>query len=211
MAFREISKFLPSWCVPGAAECCGRPAAPPKQVVGRRVAAMHLGAMLLLAAGSGRPPLPMRCASPLLLAPAQDPFRIVGVEPDATAAEVQSAFRRRSRELHPDAGGSAEEFQRLVAAYELLQDPAARQQLAIAAVDSLDFASERGKVYGSSESLRKANVVQAGARERAARAAERADAAEAGRTALAQRRARMAKRNAAAKAAPPPEGAGVPR
>jgi curved DNA-binding protein CbpA len=161
---------------------------------------MHLGAVLLLAAGS-RPPLPMRCASPLLLAPATDPFRIVGVEPDATAEQVQSAFRRRSRELHPDAGGSAEEFQKLVEAYKLLQDPAARQQLAIAKVDSLDFSDTRGKVYGSSESLRKANVVQAGARDRAARTAERADAAEAGRAAMAQRRARMAKRNAAAKAA----------
>jgi curved DNA-binding protein CbpA len=151
--------------------------------------------MLLLAAGSGRPLT--RCASPLLLAPAEDPFHIVDVKPDATTEEVQLAFRRRSRELHPDAGGSAEEFQRLVRAYKLLQDPAARAELAIAVAESLDFSSQRGKVYGSSESLRRANVVQAGARERATRAAERADAAEAGRAALAERRARMAKRNAA--------------
>jgi len=144
----------------------------------------------------------LRCRPPVLVAPSSDPFRVVGVSPGASLEEVKQAFRARSRELHPDAGGSAEEFQELVRAYKLLQDPVARAELAITSADSLDFMSPDGKVYRATESCRRqTNVVQAGARERAERAAARADAAEAGRAGMAQRRARMAQRTAAGKAA----------
>mmetsp|Transcript_26713 Transcript_26713/g.73168 ORF Transcript_26713/g.73168 Transcript_26713/m.73168 type:complete len:174 (-) Transcript_26713:341-862(-) len=158
---------------------------------------MHLLGPLAVLLSASRPIGVPRCAHPLLIAPREDPFAIVGVRPDASVEEVQRAFRKRSRELHPDAGGSVEKFQKLVSAYEILQDPVRREELSIAATDSLDFTSQRGKVYGSSESLRRhVNVVQAGARERAERAAQRANAAEASRAAMAQRKARMAKRSA---------------
>ena len=137
-----------------------------------------------------------------MIAPAEDAFRIVGVEPGASPEVIRQAFRKKSRELHPDAGGNAEQFQELARAYKTLQDPIARTELAISSLDSLDFTSESGKVYGSTESLRRqTNVVQAGARQRATRAAARADAAEAGRAGMAARRAKMAARAAKAAAA----------
>jgi len=56
---------------------------------------------------------------PTLLPPGvASPFEILGVEPDADEETVESAYRRRVKESHPDHGGSAEEFQAVRAAYE---------------------------------------------------------------------------------------------
>ncbi len=43
---------------------------------------------------------------------------ILGVTPPVTSRKVRDAYRRRSKSLHPDAGGSAAEFVRLNTAYE---------------------------------------------------------------------------------------------
>ncbi|EOD04148.1 hypothetical protein EMIHUDRAFT_50271, partial [Emiliania huxleyi CCMP1516] len=49
-------------------------------------------------------------------------FELVGVTPDASAAEIRAAYRRRSKSLHPDAGGDPTAFAALVEAYAMLQD-----------------------------------------------------------------------------------------
>ena len=46
------------------------------------------------------------------------PFDVLSVDPDATEVEIDRAYRRRVLETHPDQGGSAQEFQRVRAAYE---------------------------------------------------------------------------------------------
>jgi curved DNA-binding protein CbpA len=46
------------------------------------------------------------------------PFDVLSVDPDATDVEIDRAYRRRVLETHPDQGGSAQEFQRVRAAYE---------------------------------------------------------------------------------------------
>ncbi|MXR40384.1 DnaJ domain-containing protein [Halobaculum sp. WSA2] len=46
------------------------------------------------------------------------PYAVLGVEADADDTEIERAYRRRVKEAHPDRGGSAEEFQRVRAAYE---------------------------------------------------------------------------------------------
>lgn len=45
---------------------------------------------------------------------------VLGVDAGASAEDVHRAYRRRARELHPDAGGTAEAFAELRAAYQLL-------------------------------------------------------------------------------------------
>lgn len=47
-------------------------------------------------------------------------FDVLGVTPNATDAEVKSAYHRRVKETHPDAGGSAEAFREVQEAYETL-------------------------------------------------------------------------------------------
>lgn len=47
-------------------------------------------------------------------------YSILGLRSDATSAEVKAAYRRRVTEVHPDQGGSAAEFIKVRAAYEIL-------------------------------------------------------------------------------------------
>src|SRR4029078_2911522 len=54
----------------------------------------------------------------------RDPYNILGVSKNASAAEVKSAFRRQAKKLHPDANKhdpkAASRFAELNAAYEIL-------------------------------------------------------------------------------------------
>jgi molecular chaperone DnaJ len=56
----------------------------------------------------------------------RDLYEILGVSRDADEDEIKRAYRRRARELHPDAGGDPEAFKELTAAYEVLKNPQAR-------------------------------------------------------------------------------------
>jgi molecular chaperone DnaJ len=62
---------------------------------------------------------------------AHDLYGLLGVSRDASAEEIKKAYRALARQLHPDAGGSREDeerFKQVSAAYEILSDPAKRQQ-----------------------------------------------------------------------------------
>lgn len=50
----------------------------------------------------------------------EPPHEVLGVEPDASDAEVQDAFREALKDAHPDAGGSREEFDRVTEARDAL-------------------------------------------------------------------------------------------
>lgn len=52
-----------------------------------------------------------------------DPHETLGVGKDATPDEINKAFRRAAKKAHPDAGGSAAEFERLTKAVAKLRDP----------------------------------------------------------------------------------------
>lgn len=49
------------------------------------------------------------------------PFEVLDVEPDADDETIEQAYRRKVKEVHPDAGGSAEAFQAVREAYERIQ------------------------------------------------------------------------------------------
>ncbi|ONH26143.1 J domain-containing protein [Pseudofrankia asymbiotica] len=53
-------------------------------------------------------------------------YDLLGVSPSATPDEIRSAYRRAARVVHPDAGGSAADFERLTIAYHILIDPTYR-------------------------------------------------------------------------------------
>lgn len=55
-----------------------------------------------------------------------DLYEILGVQRDATTAEIHAAFRKLSKLHHPDKGGDREEFERMKLADDVLTDEARR-------------------------------------------------------------------------------------
>ena len=49
-------------------------------------------------------------------------YEILGVGKDANKEEVKKAYRKKSKETHPDAGGKQEDFFELTIAYKILSD-----------------------------------------------------------------------------------------
>jgi curved DNA-binding protein CbpA len=58
----------------------------------------------------------------------QDPYFVLGVARQASGEEIARAYRRAARASHPDGGGagSAERFQTVSDAYQVLRDPRRR-------------------------------------------------------------------------------------
>lgn len=57
-----------------------------------------------------------------------DPYEALGVGPEATTGEIKRAYKARAKTAHPDAGGSADEFDRIGKAYKLLTDQRLRER-----------------------------------------------------------------------------------
>lgn len=50
-------------------------------------------------------------------------YDILGIEETATIEQIKKAYRKLSKEYHPDKGGDSEEFNTILKAYETLSDP----------------------------------------------------------------------------------------
>ncbi len=55
-------------------------------------------------------------------------YETLGVKRNATLAQIKAAFRKRSKDLHPDKGGSNEAFAELSSAYMVLRDKERRKK-----------------------------------------------------------------------------------
>ena len=57
-----------------------------------------------------------------------DYYQLLGIERNATQADVKRAYRKLATQHHPDKGGDTAKFQEIQKAYETLHDPAKRQE-----------------------------------------------------------------------------------
>ena len=58
----------------------------------------------------------------------EDLYDTLGIDRGADEPKIRAAYRRRAKQTHPDAGGTAEEFERLNRAKLVLLDPARRRK-----------------------------------------------------------------------------------
>lgn len=73
-----------------------------------------------------------------------DLYGLLGVPRDADQDEIKRAYRRKARELHPDAGGDEEAFKEVTRAYEVLSDPDMRARYDRFGEEGLRGAGARG-------------------------------------------------------------------
>ena len=57
-----------------------------------------------------------------------DYYEILGIQKNASAEEIKSAYRKLAMKHHPDRGGDGDYFAKINTAYETLKDPAKRQE-----------------------------------------------------------------------------------
>lgn len=57
-----------------------------------------------------------------------DYYQLLGVDQNATPADIKKAYRKLATQHHPDKGGDTAKFQELQKAYETLHDPAKRHE-----------------------------------------------------------------------------------
>ena len=58
----------------------------------------------------------------------RDYYKVLGVSSGASKDEIRKAYRKLSKELHPDSGGDEERFKEVSAAYDVLGDEAKRKE-----------------------------------------------------------------------------------
>ena len=92
-------------------------------------------------------------------------YDVLLVGQNATSEEIKLAFKRRALQVHPDKGGSKEDFHLVYQALETLGDPAARQKYD----HSLATACKRLKQLCIQSQKRRREKVNLGSRPRAAK------------------------------------------
>ncbi|MFN9547971.1 MAG: J domain-containing protein [Cyanobacteriota bacterium] len=77
-----------------------------------------------------------------------DLYAVLGVSPEATAAEIKSAYRSLVKRHHPDAGGDETRIVALNAAWEVLRDGERRRRYDASQQDRWNGAGDNGAARG---------------------------------------------------------------
>jgi len=98
-------------------------------------------------------------------------YDILGLSPDASAADIKAAHRRAVKAHHPDVGGDARQFEEVQRAYFILSDPERRARYDSTGVDDDPAAAAEDQLaqsaitqlivqfIGSTEDLTKTDIV----------------------------------------------------
>ena len=82
---------------------------------------------------------------------AGDPYEILGVKRNASQKEIQAAYRRRAKKLHPDLNPgnkkAEQDFKNLSAAYDILRDEEKRGRFDRGEIDSTGAEKPERRFY----------------------------------------------------------------
>jgi DnaJ-class molecular chaperone len=82
---------------------------------------------------------------------AADPYKILGVSVEASQTDIQKAYRRLAKKLHPDLNPgnrqAEEQFKEVTAAYDLLSDPDKRARFDRGEIDASGAERPRQRYY----------------------------------------------------------------
>lgn len=82
----------------------------------------------------------------------RDPYEVLGVAATATGAEIQSAYRKLAKKLHPDLNPgdktAEEKFKEVAGAYDLLSDAEKRKRFDAGEIDAAGAERPRERFYG---------------------------------------------------------------
>ncbi|CAD7956403.1 unnamed protein product [Amoebophrya sp. A120] len=79
----------------------------------------------------------------------QDPYQALSLPYHADEKQIRQRFKELAKSKHPDKGGSKEEFQKILAAYELLQDEEKRKEFHFKRAED-PYRAAAGNFYGGS-------------------------------------------------------------
>ncbi len=91
------------------------------EIIGKKERERHIMSVTPNKQQPNEPPRVVRIDRPKVISPIDAALELLAVSRDTTAADLKKAFRTKAKQVHPDVGGTLEEFLNVEGAYRYLR------------------------------------------------------------------------------------------